>query len=274
MNYPYQANFLQYLKHENLADPTLQSYDQTLTELFNYLTAHNRGYTNNPIIDNIFDRDITDYLAMLLGESQIKPTTYNKLLSQINRYFKFLFTHQLTKKLPTLELHGKALKSNQTLNLKWLQLLPRILVDDKIHPYTKLTLFLISKGYQITEFMQSGFYQEWNQITTTTTVEHQFMQSFCNYIKPLQQCQHSQDIFLKQRLALDAPLLSVPGLHKYLKPDSQYVGFDLTPQKLRQSYILQMLQQLKNQPDTVIETKLHLNPASLSYYQHLLTSLL
>lgn len=251
----------------------MQSYGQTLTELFDYLVTHNRGYADDLSIDNLFDRDITDYLSMLLTKKQIKATTYNKLLSQINRYFRFLFTHQLTKKLPTLELHGKTLQSNQTLNLKWLQFLPTLLVDDNLHPYTKLTLFLISKGYQITEFMQPGFYQEWHHINLSNTAEQQFIQSFESYIKPLQQRQHSLDIFLKQRLDLDAPQLSLPGLHKYLKPDSQYIGIELTPKTLRQSYILQMLQRLYNQPDSVLETRLHLDPASLSYYQHLLATL-
>lgn len=270
MDYPYQKTFLNYLQQNELASITRHSYDQTLTELFAYLTTHNQGFAANPTVTNIFNRDITQYLSMLVEEHQIQPTTYNKLLSQINRYFKFLFTHGLTSNLPTLELHGQTRFSNETLNLKWLQLLPTLLADENLHYYTKLTLFLISKGYRVNEFMQPNFYLEWQKITITGTDEQQFKTSFTNFIVPLQRRQHSDDIFLKQRLNINEPRLTVPGLHKYLKPDSQYVGFDLTPKKLQQSYILQMLLQLSDQSASVLEQKLNLDPQSLLYYQHLL----
>lgn len=265
--------FLTYLSQESLSAATRLSYDQTLSELFNYLNTQDRGFASNPTVDNIFNRDITAYLTMLVEKHQIRPTTYNKLLSQINRYFKFLFTHNLTSELPTIDLHGKNTPSNQTLNLKWLQLLPDLLVDSKLHPYTKLTLFLISKGYRVAEFMQARFYPEWNKIKAVTPVEQQFMQNFTVFIIPLQQLQNSHDLFLKQRLNIAEPRLTMPGLHKYLKPDSRYVGFDLTPKKLQQSFILQSLQRLADQPAAVLEEKLQLDPQSLLYYQHLLVSL-
>ena len=86
----------------------------------------------------------------------------------------------------------------------------------------------------------------------------------------IQQLQHCQDIFLKQRLNREHPWISNAGLFKYLKADEEYLGIRLAPKYLHQSYILYQLAQHRNATPQELQTMLRLNPQSLLYYQRLL----
>lgn len=269
MSYPYRDVFLSYLNQQHLAAATQDAHDQTLTNFFEYLLQANVGFAEHPDINNVFDRDIQQYFSWLVTQRHANQATLNKILSHINRYFKYLFTHQLTVHLPTLELHGSHKPDNYQTSIKWLSLLDTILTDDQVHYYTRLTLFLISKGYQSEEFLQPHFYLEWQNIKPSSPAETAFIRSFTEFIKPIQARQRSSDIFLKQRLDLAHPQLTNPALHKYLHRDSQYLGFSLAPSRLRQSHVLFNLRQLRDLSDSQLETRLHLDPQSLLYYQQL-----
>lgn len=273
MPYPYQIDFVRFLRHQQLASATITSYNQSLSEFFSFLTTTNTGFADHPTVNNIFDRDIEAYLTWLTDQQQAKATTINKILSQINRYFQFLFTHHLTTQLPTISIHGPKRDSQAPFQTKWLATLPIILDDAHVHHYTRLTLLLLSKGYTVQEFLQPHFYLTWQSLPATVEHEPTFRESFQTFITPLQRRQHSADIFLKQRLDLANPRLTNAALHKYLKKDSQYLGFSISPKVLHQSYILSVLQRESSLSDQQLATKLMLDPQALQYYQHLLTDL-
>ncbi|QER67444.1 recombinase XerD [Paucilactobacillus nenjiangensis] len=267
--YPFQLQYEMYLKTTELATSTQITYSQTIVNFFNFLTEFNPGFAQDPSVNNIFDRDVSNYLANLQEQQSITNGSYNKLLSQLNHYFNFLFSHDLSTQLPTLNLHGQTKQVNISHSTKWLTMLSEILQDHQIHVYTKMVLLLSSKGYTIQEFMQPGFYQEFNRLSVTDPIEQAFIQGFNSFIKPIQQRQNSRDLFLKQRVNLSQPLLSNAGLHKYLSKDEQYLALDLSPKKLHQSYLLQQLIKLNDQPDSVLMEQLKLDPSSLAYYKHL-----
>lgn len=271
MNYPYQKVFLHFLtEQQGLAKLTVKTYDITLTNFFNYLMANRPDFAHQPELANLTEGDVRAYLNMLQNEEKITLSTYNKILSQMNRYFRYLFTHQLITTYPTLTLHGKAVAPNQRVTTKWLYNLPTILADQNVHFYTRLTLLLTKHGYTVNEFLQPGFYRIYQQLPLANEAEQQFVQAFAGYHKPLQELQNSPDLFLKQRYQPDNPRLSNAALHKYLRQDEQYLGMRLAPKYLHQSYILAQLQKHRDLGDAELADRLKLDPASLLYYKRLL----
>lgn len=268
--YPYQAAFHRELKARGRAPMTIDAYDATLRQLFNYLEDQRPGYAHDPNAKNVTETDVRAYLNWLRDEQDITLATFNKVLSQLSRYFRFLFTHQLIDTYPTLTIHGKATKPNQHLSTKWLLKLDDILADDQIQYFTRAVLFLSSRGYTVSEFLQPGFGDVWRSLQPKNEAEKRFMTAFDEYIAPIQQLQHCQDIFLKQRLNREHPWISNAGLFKYLKADEEYLGIRLAPKYLHQSYILYQLAQHRNATPQKLQTMLRLNPQSLLYYQRLL----
>lgn len=265
--YPYQEVFERYLNRQELAQPTIAEYRSVLTDLFNFLSNFNAGYQADHRVATLLDRDIEQYLAMLVNQRQVTNGTYNKMLSHINIYFKYLFTHNLITHYPTLMLKGKSHDDLKAPTTKWLHLMPAILANRQLAVYTRLTLLLSSRYYTISEFLTPGFYQQLNTADFKDD-ERAFWQEYQQFIRPLQERQHSQDLFLKQRLAGD-PHLTAASLHKYLKPDEKLLGFALTPTRLYQSAILDYLLQHPNLSDQQLVKKLRLDPQSLNYYRQL-----
>ena len=268
-DYPFQKQYETYLNNDKLANSTQITYSQTISNFFCYLIEFNPGFALQPTIENVFDRDIANYLTNLQVEQSITNGTYNKLLSQITHYFTFLFSHGFTVNLPTINLHGQTKPIVMANSVKWISLLPEIIQDNSIHVYTKMVLLLCSKGYTVQEFLQPNFFQEFNQINFTKAYQETFIKHFINFIQPLQLRQQTKDLFLKQRVNLSHPRLSNAGLHKYLSKDETYLNIDLSPKKLHQAYILTQLNMLNTKSDLELMTILKLDSASLLYYKKL-----
>lgn len=271
MNYPYQKRFQAFLRDQKgLAPLTVHTYDTSLTNFFNFLMANRPAFAQRPTLDNLTEADVRAYFNMLHTKRDITMSTYNKILSQLNRYFRYLFTHQLIKDYPTLTLHGQAVNPSQRITTKWLDHLDQILQDDHVHYYTRLTLFLSKCGFTVGEFLQPGFYRVINQLQVTDPVEQDFLRRYHDFIRPRQALQNSPDLFLKQRYQPAAPQLTNAGLHKYLRADQDYLGFRLAPKYLHQSYVLTQLAQHRTLSDAQLMERLKLDPASLLYYRRLL----
>ena len=95
MDYPYQQYFRRFLDQQELSPLTIKTYDTSLTNLFNYLRANRPLLAQQPTLNNLTETDVRAYLNYLRDDKQITMTTYNKILSQLNCYFRYLFTHQL-----------------------------------------------------------------------------------------------------------------------------------------------------------------------------------
>lgn len=270
MDYPYQHEFRLFLRQQGLADLTIKTYDSSLTNLFNFLLANRPQYAAAPSLKNLAEADVRAYLDFLQGDRGITMTTYNKILSQLNRYFRYLFTHQLITTYPTLTLHGRAVAPNQRLSTKWLTRLNLILADDHLHYYTRLVLLLSKHGFTVGEFLQPGFYQVWDQLVLANQDEEDFRQQFNQFIAPRQKLQGSPDLFLKQRFQPANPRLTNAALHKFLHRDEEYIGFSLAPKYLHQSYVLTYMKEHRQDSDRELEQALKLDPASLQYYKRLL----
>ncbi|GAA6114670.1 phage integrase N-terminal SAM-like domain-containing protein [Apilactobacillus apinorum] len=266
-NYPYQDSFEKNLLSKDLSKVTIDEYNKILAELFNYLSEFNKGYQSDHRVENLFNRDIEAYLNMLLTNRQISNSTYNKILSHINVYFNYLFTHNLNSNLPTIELKGLKKASKEDINVKWINELDSILMNNNVHFYARMTMLLTSKGYKSEEFLQKGFYKQLSSIDFNEN-ELKFKSSFDEFIKPIQEKQSSSDIFLKQRLS-EQPNITIQGLHKYLKPSEDVLNISLNPSTLFQSYIVFYIQKNPNLNDIELSTHLNLDLSSINYYKQL-----
>ncbi|MCF6515024.1 site-specific integrase [Lactobacillus sp. S2-2] len=265
--YPYQNRFKVYLQKRELSKITINEYDKTLIDLFNYLINFNDSFSKNQSTENIFDRDIEDYLSMLLKKREINNNTYNKILSQINVYFKYLFQNKINPNYPTLNIKGKDKKLNSSISIKWLLSLNEILQNEKLHPYTKMTLFLISEGYKPSEFLMPNFYKIIPQ--TNQAKLNYFKKEYDDFIEPIQNRMNSKDLFLKQRFSNDIHL-TLPGLHKYLKNDQTILDINLSPNNLYQSFVVYFIEKNHNLSNNELSTRLNLDPASIKYYRNLI----
>lgn len=269
VNFPYSKAFELFLHSDSLSSATISSYESTIASFFTFLSA-NRPQALTDGIKSIEETDVRAFFDYLQSTRQITLGSYNKTLAQLNRYFTFLFTHNLSKNLPTLPLHGKQVSKQTSINFDWLKKINPILIDKQLHYYTRMTLLLLAHGYTVNEFLQPGFYRLYHQMTSKYSQEDNFRHAFQTFIKPIQSKQACRDIFLKKRLDLDHPQLTNPALHKYLKSDEDYLGFSVSPAKLHQSYICFQLKQLQGHSDLEIEQKLNLDPESLLYFKKLL----
>lgn len=268
MSYPYQERFEQYLVRKMLALTTITSYRHDLNDFFNYLRHFNFNYQEKPSVNLLQESDIRDYLSMLLIKRSAKYSTYNKVLSHLNRYFEYLFHENLIRSLPTLTLTGKQNFKPLIDSLNWSDKLESLLANNDLSFYTRLTLLLCAHFYPINEFLQPNFYTVLKK-EKLNNFESNFMLQFHIFIQPLQQKQNTADIFLKQRFDPLSPQLTSPALHKYLKSDEPKCDFLLGPQKLYQNAVCQYLANHQHASDNELILKLRLTPPSLNYYRQL-----
>ena len=266
-SYPYQDAFNRTLRQRSMAQATQDEYNATLTDFFKYLENFNPTYQRDHRVNQLQTPDVEQYLAMLVDARQIQNQTYNKVLSHLNVYFKFLFSHHWTPYLPTLDLKSKPKQAPQPLNYRWVDDLDQLLADGRLHVYTRLTLLLVAQGYPVQAFLQPHFTAKLDPHDWSPAAQR-FLTELRAFLAPLQQRFQSNDWFLKQRAAAD-PHLTLPGLHKYLKPDEAVVGFALSPTVLYQGYLVNYLRRHPQLSDREAVAALHLEPDSIDYYRRL-----
>lgn len=265
MSYPLETAFRLTLKQQNAKKATIANYDTTLNQFFAFL-ENQLQIGGQEALAKITEND----LHAFFDQQRITPGTYNKKLSHLNQYFLFLFDHRFINQLPTLPFHGHAVPHKQSSDANWLDYLPTVLTNNNLHFYTRVTLLLLSHGYDIQEIMKPGFYDVFASIKLKNSREQQFRTNFQNFIEPLQQQQHSHNLFLKQRINRKSPLMSLAGLHKYLKADQSQVPFSLIPQQLHKNYLLTQIKAHPEMSPSELCQFLRLSPQSLNYYQNLL----
>lgn len=265
MSYPLETAFHITLKQQNVKKTTIRNYDTTLNQFFTFL-ENQLQIGGEEALSRITENDLRaffDQQNMTLG-------TYNKKLSHLNQYFLFLFNHRFIDRLPTLPLHGHAVPSTKKADINWLDYLPGVLTNNNLHLYTRVTLLLLSHGYDIQEILKPGFYQVFTATKFTNPTEQHFIAEFKGFIEPLQKKQQSHNLFLKQRINRQNPLMSLAGLHKYLRADQNQLPFSLVPQRLHRDYILKQIQAHPEMSSSALSQSLRLSPQSLNYYQNLL----
>ena len=131
-----------------------------------------------------------------------------------------------------------------------------------------MTLLLTAHYFTTAEFIQPNFYQLLPEINWQP-FETEFLKHFAKEHEAAVNLQHSQAIFLKERINLAKPTLSLAGLHKILKKDQPKVDLPLKPSVLYQNAILNYVHHHQNLSDERLMHDLRLSRESLNYYRGL-----
>lgn len=127
--------FIQYLKMRNYSQRTLRSYDQTLKRFgqFIWLTRSTRGdlskkWSHKEILRLETDvvvsaPDITRYLEFLSQERTYHATTYNRILSCISSFYRFLMMQEVIDANPVPRLDRPKVKEKELRYLKHSQVM-------------------------------------------------------------------------------------------------------------------------------------------------------
>ncbi len=268
MSFPYEQRFRRYLQNYQLLKPaTKDDICHDVNDLFIYLRNFSETYRHTADLSVLEGSDVSEYLIMLQTKRMIKNTTYNKVLTHLNTYFKFLFKNKLSSSLPTVSLKGLHRPAGELKDLYgWEKRLNSYLGMSELSNYTKMVLLLLAHFYTITEIIAPGFYQvlareDWSE------PEQEFIAKFQREQEPVQKMQNCPDLFLKQRVDFAAPQLSLAGLHKILKKDQPKCELPLSPRKLHQSVIISFLHDNQGKTDGQLCSLLHLDLSSLNYYR-------
>ncbi|KRN88766.1 hypothetical protein [Ligilactobacillus ceti] len=265
-DFPYKKRFVKDLEDKYLESITIRDTCHDVADLFNYLRHFNYQYQISPELSQLQETDIKAYLNMLQVERKIKNTTYNKVLTHLNTYFNFLFINNLSTSLPTLKLKGLKRTTSSQIPFDWTENCQQYLADEQLSYYTRMVLLLTSHFYTISEFLQPDFYRVLER-ETWTEQEAQFLKEYQKALAPLQNLQASSDLFLKKRINLAEPNLTLAGLHKFLKKDQAQCDLKLIPRDLYQNSVRYYLQTHQTLTDQALMQKLRLDEKSLNYYR-------
>lgn len=265
---PYITGFNAYLKTRHISPRAHDEYLNSLHDFMDYLIEHNQQFKMSQNTKDIQDIDALEYKAFLEKELNLSPSTINKILSNINIYFKYLFANHFTQGLPTLNVNSLKVPAQSNFPTDIFLNLDYYLLDQELSVYTRLLILIISKGYSYQIALSDGFYHTFSSLTFSKD-EQQFLNEYHTFINPLQLQWHSSNLFLARNKGAKSEILTTAALHRDLKKDSEKLDLELTPKKLYTTFILLLLSKkdLSENEKNIIND---LSTSSLLYYRRLL----
>ena len=265
---PYITGFNAYLKTRNISTRAHDEYLNSLHDFFDYVVEQDDDFKVSNDVSVIHEIDIRQYKDYLIRDLNLSPSTINKILSNLNIYFKYLFTTKINREFPTMNVNSLNVPTQNNFPIDVFENLPKYINDVGLHVYTRLLILIISKGYSYQEAMSKGFFKKFNNLEFSSE-EKTFLDEYHDFIEQLRTYWNCSDLFLSRNKGAKSPLLSVSALHRDLKADSLATGLDLTPKKLYTTFVLLVLSQ---QQPTDEQTAFinNLDASSLIYYRRLL----
>ncbi|WP_125708675.1 phage integrase N-terminal SAM-like domain-containing protein [Companilactobacillus zhongbaensis] len=265
---PYITGFNAYLKTRHISKRAHDEYLNSLHDFMDYLIEHDPEFKVAQDTQTISDVDVLEYKTFMQKDLQHSPSTINKVLSNLNIYFKYLFANKLIDDIPTLNIVSLKVPTQDNFPTNIFLQLDDYLLDPELNIYTRLLILIISKGYHYQDALADGFYQTFGKLKFSKN-EQRFIAEYRNFISPWQLHWHSKNLFLSRNKGAKSPLLSTAALHRDLKKDSDKLQLELTPKKLYTTYILILLSKKEL---TVDERKTidQLSTSSFLYYRRLL----
>lgn len=263
---PYLSGFEAYLKTRNISPKAHTEYMNSLTDFFTYTIQHNNDYKISEDIKDVHEMDVRLFKNFMLEDLQLSASTINKVISNLNVYFKYLFGVKKTPEIPTLNINSVTVpKQTDFPTVVFLKLSDYLQMDLSI--YTRLLILIISKGFNYKEALEPNFYQKFQQLTFDAT-EQQFLSQYRDYIAPFKTFWDNDNLFLSRNRGANTPLLTVSALHRDLKRDSETTKLDLAPKKLYTTFILLALstKELSKDQQRALDA---LDTPSLMYYRRL-----
>lgn len=263
---PYLTGFEANLKTRHISDKAHTEYMNSLNDFFNYTIQHNNDYKISEDIKDVHEMDVRLFKNFMLDNLQLSPSTINKVISNLNVYFKYLFSTKKTPEIPTLNINSVTVPKQSDFPVEVFLKLPEYLKTD-LSIYTRLLILIIAKGFNYKEAMQADFYKKFNQLSFDKD-ELQFLNLYKAYIEPYRSYWNNDNLFLSRNRGANTPLLTVPAIHRDLKKDSESTGLDLSPKKLYTTFILLALstKELSTDQQRALDA---LDTPSLMYYRRL-----
>lgn len=263
---PYLTGFNAYLKTRHISERAHTEYMNSLNDFFSYTIQHNEDYKISEDIKDVHEMDVRLFKNFMMENLHLSPSTINKVISNLNVYFKYLFSLKKTPEIPTLNINSVVVPQQSDFPIEVFQNLPKYLNAD-LSIYTRLLILIIAKGFSYKDALEPGFYLTFNQLEFTT-LEKKFLESYQAFVTPLQSHWNNKNLFLSRNKGANSPLLTVPALHRDLKRDSETTNLDLSPKKLYTTFILMALS-TKDLSDDQERALNALETASLLYYRRL-----
>lgn len=263
---PYLTAFEAYLKTRHISDKAHTEYLNSLNDFFTYTIQHNNDYKISEKITDVHEMDVRLFKDFMLENLQLSPSTINKVLSNLNVYFKYLFSVKKTPEIPTLNINSVTVPKQADFPVAVFLKLPHYLQAD-LSIYTRLLILIVAKGFNYKEALEPDFYLKFNQLTFDED-EQRFLKLYQTYIEPYKTYWKNDNLFLSRNRGANTPLLTVAALHRDLKRDSEKTGLDLAPKKLYTTYILLALSTRELSADQQ-RTLDALDTPSLMYYRRL-----
>lgn len=263
---PYLSGFEAYLKTRQISPKAHTEYMNSLTDFFNYTIQHNNDYKITEDIKDVHEMDVRLFKNFMLDNLQLSPSTINKVISNLNVYFKYLFSVKKTPEIPTLNINSVAVPKQSDFPVEVFLRLPEYLKSD-LSIYTRLLILIIAKGFNYKDAMAADFYKKFNLITFDKD-EQQFLNLYQTYIEPYRNYWQNDNLFLSRNRGANTPLLTVTAIHRDLKRDSEATKLDLAPKKLYTTFILLALstRELSDDQQRALDA---LDTPSLMYYRRL-----
>lgn len=263
---PYLNGFEAHLKTRHISNKAHTEYMNSLNDFFSYTIQHNTEYKISEDIKDVHEMDVRLFKDFMLDNLKLSPSTINKVMSNLNVYFKYLFSIKKTPEIPTLNINSVTVPKQTDFPTVVFLKLPEYLESD-LSVYTRLLILIISKGYNYKEALAPDFYRKFNQLTFDQN-EKKFLNTYQTYIAPFKNFWDNQNLFLSRNKVANTPLLTVPALHRDLKRDSESTGLDLSPKKLYTTFILLALS-TKELSENQLRALDALDTASVLYYRRL-----
>jgi Site-specific recombinase XerD len=89
---PYLSGFEAHLKTRHISNKAHTEYMNSLNDFFNYTIQHNNDYKISEDIKDVHEMDVRLFKDFMLEKLQLSPSTINKVISNLNVYFKYLFS--------------------------------------------------------------------------------------------------------------------------------------------------------------------------------------
>ncbi|WP_125767959.1 phage integrase N-terminal SAM-like domain-containing protein [Companilactobacillus furfuricola] len=265
---PYITGFNAYLKTRHISARAHDEYLNSLHDFLDYLVEHDQLFKSTLDTHSIHDVDVLEYKSFLEHKLRLSPSTINKVLSNLNIYFKYLFANKLIDDLPTLNINSLKVPLQDNFPVEIFLNLDDYLTNQNLHVYPRLLMLIISKGFHYQTALSDGFYQTFTSLKFSSR-QRQFLQEYHDFIEPWQSYWNTKNLFLSRNKGAKSPLLSTAALHRDLKKDSEKLDLELTPKKLYTTFILILLSKREPTDDDLAIID-QLSASSLLYYRRLL----
>lgn len=253
--YPYKQEFEHWCKtNKLLSDGTIERISLAITSFWNY---HLNISQNDTTISQVNENDIRSYLTNLETHSHLKASTINKYLSYIKNYFEYLFTHNLNKFYPTLNIKGRGINRKRCYTINWDKEITNLIQIPELHPLTIKLLTATSLGFLPNEVLTLKFNDVMNKIDNNTLKTY--------FENNLNQEKTEDQYFIATKF--NHPYSYESSIQDLITNDAKLLNMPLTLNSLRLSFIYTYLSK-SNLTDEELLNKLNLNDKSLIYYKH------